>query len=154
MEFFRRGLSRKSAHGRADLRAAGFSLLELLVAVAIVAILASIAIPSYSRYVTRGHRSDAQRLMTTISNREAQYLLDARAFTTTIGAGGLNITTLDGWTCEAACRNSHYTVAVALEGTGYSVTATPSASQAGDGVLVIKSSGERSRTVAGVNKGW
>jgi Tfp pilus assembly protein PilE len=102
----------------------------------------------------RSRRADAQRLMTTISNREAQYLLDARAYTGTIGTAGLNMTALDGWTCAASCTNSSYTISVALVGTGFSITGTPSGKQTRDGTLVLKSSGQRTRTVSGVDQGW
>lgn len=44
--------------------AAGFSLVELMVTVAIVGILASIAYPSYRSYVLRSHRTDAIRALT------------------------------------------------------------------------------------------
>jgi type IV pilus assembly protein PilE len=132
----------------------GFTLIELLVTVTIVGILASIAIPSYGRYLMRSRRADAERLMTAISNREAQYLLDARAYTAKIGPAGLNMNGVDGWTCGDSCTNGSYTISVALEGTGFSITGTPSGKQASDGTLVLKSSGERTRTVSGVDKGW
>jgi type IV pilus assembly protein PilE len=134
--------------------ARGFTLIELLVGVTIVAILASIALPSYGAFVVRSRRSEAQQLMTTIVNREAQYLLDARTYTTTLGIAGLNLNGLKGWTCETSCTNGSYTVAVTMEGSGFRVTSTPSGKQASDGVLVLKSTGERSRTVGGVDKGW
>jgi type IV pilus assembly protein PilE len=137
-----------------NMRARGYTLIELLVTVAIVAILASIAIPSYGRYLMRGRRSDAQQLMTTISNREAQYLLDARAYTATLGSAGLNISGVDGWTCIASCTNGIYTISVTLGGTGFSVTGAPSGKQVSDGTLTLTSSGARTRVVWGVDKGW
>lgn len=45
------------AHG---LRHRGFTLIELMMVVTIVAILGAIALPSYSEYIRRGHRADAR----------------------------------------------------------------------------------------------
>lgn len=120
--------------------AAGFSLVELMITVAIIAILAGIGYPSYTAYMKRGYRSQAQQLMAEIQSREVQYLLDARQYTATIGAGGLNISNKDGWTCTTTCTNGKYTVAVTLQAgppPGFMVTATPTGNQADDGILYL-----------------
>ena len=75
----------------APLRWRGFTLVELIIAVAVVAILTMIAYPSYLEYLKRGYRSAAQSLMLDLANREQQYLLDNRAF---LGGGASAVTTL------------------------------------------------------------
>jgi type IV pilus assembly protein PilE len=120
--------------------AAGFSLVELMITVAIIAILAGIGYPSYTAYMKRGYRSQAQQLMAEIQSREVQYLLDARQYTATIGAGGLNISNKDGWTCTTTCTNGKYTVAVTLQAgppPGFMVSATPTGNQVSDGTIYL-----------------
>lgn len=58
----------------------GFTLIELMIAVAVVGILAAIAIPSYTRYIARSNRSAAQAYLVDIAQREQQYLLDSRIY--------------------------------------------------------------------------
>jgi type IV pilus assembly protein PilE len=72
-------------------RGGGFTLMELMITVALVAILARIAFPSYVEYLKRGNRSSAQGLMLDLANREQQYLLDNRSF---LGGGASAVTTL------------------------------------------------------------
>ncbi|WP_445003565.1 type IV pilin protein [Halomonas mongoliensis] len=48
-------------------RTAGFTLIELMIAVAVIGILASIAIPSYQNYVQNARRADAQSILMEIA---------------------------------------------------------------------------------------
>ena len=141
-------------------RAKGFTLIEVMITVVIVAILASVAWPSYQSYLQRSRRSEAQQLMLSIVNKEQQYLLDARQYTDVIGAGGLGIST-QGWDCTVngakTCSNMYYDVVVALQPgppPAFTVTGSPKITQGVDGTLNFASSGAKTRMVSGVDKGW
>ena len=56
-----------------QIKSAGFSLIELMVVVVIVAIFAAIAIPSYQTYITRAHKSKAQSEMLKVAERLENY---------------------------------------------------------------------------------
>lgn len=121
-------------------RQGGFTLIELMITVVIIGILAAIAYPSYSNYVVRGNRSLAQQFMMSIANKQEQYLLDARAYTATIGTGGLNLTAPSELTGK-------YSFSVTLQSgppPGYTITATAAGAQLSDGDLTLTSAGVKS----------
>ena len=97
----------------------GFTLIELMVVVAIVAILAAIAYPSYVQYIIRSNRAAAESFMLEVTSFEQRFLLDNRAYTTTLGTGGLGMTVP---TTVAA----NYTVTVTTPTpTSFTITAAP-----------------------------
>lgn len=70
----------------------GFTLIEIMMVVAIVAILAAIALPSYENYVLRARRSAAESFVLQVAMKEEEYFAHMRSYTTTIGTGGLGLT--------------------------------------------------------------
>jgi len=69
----------------------GFTLIELMIVVAIVALLAAVGFPSYRTHVAKGQRSAGQQLMADIAQRQEQFLLDQRRYATSFGAGALGL---------------------------------------------------------------
>src|SRR5687768_6654201 len=120
-------------------RARGITLIELLVAMAIVAILMSIAVPAYQRYVRRGHRSAAQAAMMDIADRQQQILLANRNY---VDAAELAAT---GYSPPPEV-SAHYTYTVTL-GAGtipsFLITFTPTGSQVSDGPLTLDHRGNK-----------
>lgn len=124
-----------------DRLASGFTLVELMVTVAIVAILLGIAVPSYSLYMKRSRRGEAESALMDIAQREQTYLLDQRAYAP-------DLATLN--TSVSSDVTFYYTVAIATGATPptFTVTVTPIAgtAQAGDYTLTIDNTGAKTPT--------
>lgn len=128
----------------------GFSLLELMAAVAIVGILSAIAFSSYTDSMTKGRRSSAQTHLLDIAQRQQQYLLDARSYAVNLTA--LNLTT-------PSEVSKYYTITICQLPSGscvapggtppaFAAIATPIAgtAQADDGTLSITHTGVKATT--------
>jgi type IV pilus assembly protein PilE len=117
----------------------GFTLIELVVTMVILGILAAIAIPNYSEYIQRSHRSSAQAFLSDLASRQAQFFLDRRNYAATVAA--LNMTTPN----DVADR---YAIAIAANvgpPATFLVTATPTGSQLGDrcGAMTVDQAGNK-----------
>lgn len=76
---------------RLSLKCLGFSLIELIIVVAILGILATIAYPSYREHVRRAHRLAAQEFLLDVAQRQEQLLIDRRSYGSTLADLNLSL---------------------------------------------------------------
>lgn len=142
-------------------RSYGFTLVELMVVVVILAIIVGIAYPSYRNYMVQTRRSDAQSVLTQVSHTQEKFFSSCNRYTTTMNAG--TIPNCDGLGYPSNLSpDGHYSVAIGgatIAGTGtistaFTATATPVAGglQAGNGALRIDSTGVKQWNKPGA--GW
>src|SRR5688572_7634217 len=62
----------------------GFTLIELMITVAVVAILAAVVFPSYQNHVRKSRRAEAQAYMMAVAARQQQILVDTRSYATSM----------------------------------------------------------------------
>lgn len=131
----------------------GFTLIELMIAVAIIAILASIALPAYNNYVMRGKLTEAFGTLGDFRVRMEQFYVDNRNYGTAGGA------------CGAASPSGQYftyTCVVGSPATTYTATATNNSNvglgASGDYVYTISEAGTQNTTAfaggAGTSGSW
>jgi type IV pilus assembly protein PilE len=129
--------------------AAGVTLLELMIVVAIVAILAAIAIPNYRSYVMRANRSEATAALLRIASSQEKFYLQANTYASNAQMPG---TPPAGLGVPATSDHGWYSLQIAPGAgglaSGYTATATVVGGtvQAGDGdcqTFTVNETGQR-----------
>jgi type IV pilus assembly protein PilE len=109
-------------------RQAGFTLLEMMIVVIIIAILSAIAIPTYRKYVLRSHRTEAQRALLDLAGRQERYFYAQNKYAT-------KLVDLNGTTTMAGNGDNYVIVdPISASSTDYSMTATAIGNQLRDDV--------------------
>jgi len=124
------------------LKQRGFTLIEVMVVVAIVAILAAIALPSYTDYVRRGKIQEATTNLLTMRTKLEQYYQDTKTYVGACAAG----------TIAPVPVGKYFDITCALAANTYTVTATGKGDTTGF-VYTINQTNARVSTVTGVD-GW
>lgn len=128
-----------------------FTLIELMITVAIIGILAAIAFPSYRGYVLRANRTVAKTFMTEIVSKQESFRSDRKVFADVLTKLGFAANTLylksDGSTAAVATGAVYSLVLGNATAVAYTLTATPLNSQTQDakcGTLSLTGAGIRS----------
>jgi type IV pilus assembly protein PilE len=127
---------------------AGFTLIELIVAVTIVGLLTMIAVPAYRSYVLRSNRAVAKAVLVDMAAREETYFVDRKTYGALSVLGLNTYLNRDSSTSTTQTSNSIYSLSVgtlltsstcpatgltgSVTSAGYTVAATPVGTQVND----------------------
>lgn len=118
-------------------RQSGFTLIELIITIAVIGILVMVAVPSYNDSTTKARRSDGQAALMDIMVRQERFFTENNTYTTDLAELPASGTSPEG----------HYTITAAACGAGIGscviLTAAPGTAQAGDGNLTLDSRGQK-----------
>ena len=119
----------------------GFTLIELMIVVAIIALLASIGYPAYTDYVIRGKRSEGRATLLDAAAKQERYYSDNNQFATLETVG-----------ISTSSDNDYYTLSMTLDDTNnqsFTLTATPSTIDADCTTLTYTNAGTKDFTGSG-----
>lgn len=137
-------LYERPAQGRHG--AHGFTLIELMITVAVIAILAAVAIPAYGDYIRRGQIQEAFSTLSDYRTKMEQHYQDNRGYGSATGCA--TDSTASTWNGFAPSGAKYFTYACSTSGTfqTYTITATGSSGNATGHVFTINQNGDRATT--------
>ncbi len=129
----------------------GVTLIELMIAVVIISILASVALPSYDQYVKKSRRSDGAAQLSRIMQQQERFFLNNMTYTEDLSDLGYDTS---GGAVES--QEGYYNISAdTCDGVPITrcvlLTADPLAGQEEDGALTLSSRGEKTHDG---NPGW
>lgn len=129
----------------------GLTLVELMVTVAILAVVAAIAIPAYQTQAAKSKRADGIAMLMDVAAKQERFIIDNNVYTSDMTALGYSAS-------PAASEKGYYKVSAALTDSNltYTLTATAQSTQASDvcGNLTLTSKGVRGWSVSTATNCW
>lgn len=127
----------------------GFTLIEVMIAVAVLAILSALAYPSYLQYVNKGRRSDAKAALLQIQLAEEKWRANNTSYTTALSSLGFTATVVGGVNVFYSPDQFYTLSASGASATAYTATATHTGVQTSDTdckTLSINQDGDQTST--------
>ena len=115
----------------------GFTLVEVMVTVAIIAIIATVAIPSYQKQSLKSQRADGIAMLMDVAGKQERYIIDKGKYTT-------DMTKLAYAASPAVSDKGYYKISAVLSNSDLSYTLTATAQTTDEcGNLILSSTGQR-----------
>lgn len=111
----------------------GFTLIELMIAILIVAIIAGLALPSYQESVIKSRRAEAKAALMDLQNRMERFFIDKNTYADACITGVRTCASTNSVLGSATTENGYYTLDISNpSATGYTLTAAPRGAQTKD----------------------
>ncbi len=121
----------------------GITLIELLVVILIVAILAAVAIPTYTGYLQRARRADAKTALEQVRAAQEMWRAERGTYATDLGGNTAQLRLQTTMGAPATTISPHYSwsFVAGYTGAAFTAQAVPAGSQVADGTLTIDQDG-------------
>lgn len=132
------------------MKSSGFTLIEAMVTVAILAIVVALALPSFQDSVRKSHRAEAEKDLMGFAGTAAQVFTELNSYLTLDDVDG------DGDPLFEPEDNAFYVYTTAVAATTYTITATPTAAQNAEkcGTMTLSNTGAKTNSTGDAKCLW